>query len=77
LDLDVHFDILRQASTFGGEIKILTRSMFADHGVSYNTSHTTSICSPTRPALLTGRNHQRIGNGSIAKRGGMDWDAPA
>jgi arylsulfatase A-like enzyme len=62
-----------QASTFGGEINTPTLSKLADQGVSYNTFHTTSICSPTRAALLTGRNHQRVGNGTIAERA-VDWD---
>ena len=42
-------------------------------GISYNTFHTTAICSPTRAALLTGRNHQRVGSGTIAERA-VDWD---
>jgi len=62
-----------QASTFGGEINTPTLSKLAAQGVSYNTFHTTSICSPTRAALLTGRNHQRVGNGTIAERA-VDWD---
>ena len=62
-----------QASTFGGEVSTPTLSKLADHGVSYNTFHTTAICSPTRAALLTGRNHQRVGNGTIAERA-VDWD---
>jgi arylsulfatase A-like enzyme len=62
-----------QASTFGGEIHTPTLSKLAAQGISYNTFHTTSICSPTRAALLTGRNHQRIGNGTIAERA-VDWD---
>jgi len=62
-----------QASTFGGEISTPTLSRLADQGVSYNAFHTTAICSPTRAALLTGRNHQRVGNGTIAERA-VDWD---
>src|SRR5271166_1143956 len=62
-----------QASTFGGEVNTPTLSRLADQGISYNTFHTTSICSPTRAALLTGRNHQRVGNGTIAERA-VDWD---
>jgi len=62
-----------QASTFGGEINTPTLSRLADQGLSYNTFHTTAICSPTRAALLTGRNHQRVGNGTIAERA-VDWD---
>ena len=62
-----------QASTFGGEVNTPTLSRLADQGISYNTFHTTSICSPTCAALLTGRNHQRVGNGTIAERA-VDWD---
>ena len=62
-----------QASTFGGEINTPTLSKLADQGLSYNTFHTTAICSPTRAALLTGRNHQRVGNGTISERA-VDWD---
>ena len=40
-----------QASTFGGEVNTPTLSMLADQGISYNTFHTTSICSPTRAAF--------------------------
>ena len=39
----------------------------------YNAFHTTAICSPTRAALLTGRNHQRVGSGTIAERA-VDFD---
>jgi arylsulfatase A-like enzyme len=62
-----------QASTFGGEVNTPTLSRLAEQGVSYNAFHTTAICSPTRAALLTGRNHQRVGNGTIAERA-VDWD---
>ena len=59
--------------TFGGEIATPTLTRLANEGISYNTFHTTSICSPTRAALLTGRNHQRVGSGTIAERA-LDWD---
>ena len=62
-----------QASTFGGEMNTPTLTKLASQGISYNTFHTTAICSPTRAALLTGRNHQRVGNGTIAERA-VDWD---
>ncbi len=62
-----------QASTFGGEVNTPALTKLASQGISYNTFHTTSICSPTRAALLTGRNHQRVGNGTIAERA-VDWD---
>ncbi len=60
-------------STYGGDIRTPTLSRIAGTGVSYNTFHTTAICSPTRASLLTGRNHQRIGAGTIAERA-VDWD---
>ena len=63
----------QSSDTFGGEVITPTLSRLADLGVSYNAFHTTSICSPTRAALLTGRNHQRVGNGTIAERA-VDWD---
>ncbi|MBY0586874.1 sulfatase-like hydrolase/transferase [bacterium] len=59
--------------TFGGFAHTPTLSKLRDEGISYNRFHTTSICSPTRAALLTGRNHQRVGNGTIAERA-VDWD---
>jgi arylsulfatase len=59
--------------TYGGPIHTPTLSRIADTGISYNAFHTTSICSPTRAALLTGRNHQRVGSGTIAERA-VDWD---
>jgi len=62
---DVGFGI---AETFGGEAHTPTLSKLADEGIRYNTFHTTSICSPTRAALLTGRNHTRVGSGTIAER---------
>ena len=59
--------------TFGGPVHTPTLSMLANEGISYNTFHTTSICSPTRAALLTGRNQTRVGSGTIAERA-VDWD---
>ncbi|APZ91595.1 arylsulfatase [Fuerstiella marisgermanici] len=53
-------------STYGGEINTPTLSRIARSGVSYNRFHSTAMCSPTRAALLTGRNHTRVGNGQIA-----------
>ena len=60
-------------STFGGEVNTPTLTRVYNEGIAYNEFHTTSICSPTRAALLTGRNHTRIGNGTIAERA-VDWD---
>ena len=62
-----------QPGAFGGEIHTPTLSRLRDEGISYNAFHTTAICSPTRAALLTGRNHQRVGSGTIAERA-VDWD---
>jgi arylsulfatase A-like enzyme len=59
--------------TYGGVIHTPTLTRVANSGISYNRFHTTSICSPTRAALLTGRNHQRVGSGTIAERA-VDWD---
>jgi len=54
-------------STFGGPIKTDAMSRVAEMGLSYNRFHVTAICSPTRSALLTGRNQHRVGFGSIAE----------
>ena len=62
---DVGFGV---SETMGGEVKTPTFDRIAKEGLLYNTFHTTSICSPTRAALLTGRNHTRIGSGTIAER---------
>ncbi len=53
-------------STYGGEIQTPTLSRVAKQGISYNRFHSTAMCSPTRAALLCGRNHTRVGNGQIA-----------
>jgi len=59
------------ASTFGGEVNTPTLSRLFENGIAYNEFHTTAICSPTRAALLTGRNHTRVGSGTIAERAGV------
>ena len=46
-----------QYSTFGGGIPSPTMDKLASEGLRYNRFHTTSLCSPTRAALITGRNH--------------------
>ena len=60
-------------STYGGEIHTPALDRVAKAGVSYNRFHSTAMCSPTRAALLTGRNHHRVGNGQIAEFAN-DWD---
>ena len=62
-----------QKDTYGGEIHTPTLSRIANEGISYNRFHTTAMCSPTRAALLTGRNHHRVGNGQIGELAN-DWD---
>ena len=59
--------------TFGGFAHTPALTKLRDEGICYNRFHTTSICSPTRASLLTGRNHQRVGSGTIAERA-VDWD---
>jgi len=61
------------AGTFGGVINTPTLTRLANEGVSYNRFHNAAMCSPTRAALLTGRNHHRVGNGQIAELAN-DWD---
>jgi arylsulfatase len=55
------------ASTFGGPIPTPTLDRLANSGLRYNQFHTTALCSPTRAALLTGRNHQSVGMGNITE----------
>src|SRR5580704_2479481 len=44
--------------TYGGEIHTPALSRIASEGISYNRFHTTAMCSATRAALMTGRDHQ-------------------
>jgi len=53
------------ASTFGGGIPMPTLDRLASTGLKYNRFHTTALCSPTRMALLTGRNHHSNNAGAI------------
>ena len=54
-------------STFGGPASTPTMTRVAEQGLTYNRFHVTAICSPTRAALLTGRNHHTVGFGSIGE----------
>ena len=54
-------------STFGGVIPTPALDRIANNGLRYTNFHTTSLCSPTRGALLTGRNHHSVGFGVIAE----------
>lgn len=62
-----------QADAVGGAIHTPTLQRIGDAGIRYNAFHTTAISSSTRAALLTGRNHHRVGNGVIAELA-SDWD---
>lgn len=53
------------SSTFGGPIATPALDELATHGLRYNRFHTTAICSPTRAALLTGRNPHATGIGAV------------
>src|SRR6187399_1727975 len=51
--------------TFGGPVNTPTLDKLAASGLKYNRFHTTALCSPTRVALLTGRNHHSNNAGAI------------
>jgi arylsulfatase len=53
------------SSTFGGVIPTPNMDRIAQQGLRYTHFHSTAVCSPTRAALLTGRNHHQAGNGVI------------
>jgi hypothetical protein len=53
--------------SFGGPVATPTFSRVQEMGITYNRFHVTAVCSPTRAALLTGRNQHRVGFGSIAE----------
>jgi len=54
-------------STFGGPIQTPNFQRLADNGLRYNMFHTTALCSPTRAALITGRNHHSVASGVITE----------
>jgi len=56
-----------QYSTFGGGIPAPTLDRLASRGLRYNRFHTTALCSPTRAALITGRNHHSASTGVITE----------
>jgi arylsulfatase len=55
-------------STFGGVIPTPTMDRIANDGLRYNNIHSTALCSPTRAALITGRNHHSVGFGVISEQ---------
>jgi arylsulfatase len=56
-----------QLSCYGGSIDAPHIGALAANGLRYNNFHTTALCSPTRAALLTGRNHHSVGFSAIAE----------
>ena len=55
------------SSAFGGPCQTPTAEKLAAGGLKFNRFHTTALCSPTRQALLTGRNHHSVGMGGITE----------
>lgn len=55
-------------STFGGVIPTPAMDRVANNGLRYNNIHSTALCSPTRAALITGRNHHSVGFGVISEQ---------
>jgi arylsulfatase len=55
------------SSAFGGPCNTPTAERLAAQGLKYNRFHTTALCSPTRAAMLSGRNHHAVGMGGITE----------
>jgi arylsulfatase A-like enzyme len=55
------------SSAFGGPVNTPTAERLAAEGLKYNRFHTTALCSPTRAALLSGRNHHTVGMGGVTE----------
>jgi Sulfatase len=55
------------SSAFGGPCQTPNAERLARNGLKYNRFHTTALCSPTRAALLTGRNHHSVGMGAVTE----------
>ena len=55
------------STVFGGPCHTPNADRLAQQGLRYNRFHTTALCSPTRQALLTGRNHHAVGMGGITE----------
>jgi arylsulfatase len=55
------------SSAFGGPINTPIAERLAKNGLKFNRFHTTALCSPTRQALLTGRNHHSVNMGGICE----------
>jgi arylsulfatase len=55
------------SSAFGGPVNTPVAEKLAANGLKYNRFHTTALCSPTRAALLSGRNHHTVGMGGVTE----------
>ncbi len=55
------------SSAFGGPVRMPAADRLAGNGLRYNRFHVTALCSPTRQALLTGRNHHSVGMGGTTE----------
>ncbi|GAA3571440.1 arylsulfatase AtsD [Amycolatopsis ultiminotia] len=55
------------SSAFGGPCRMPTADRLADNGLRYTRFHVTALCSPTRQALMTGRNHHSVGMGGTTE----------
>jgi arylsulfatase A-like enzyme len=55
-------------STFGGVIPTPALDRIANNGLRYTNFHSTALCSPTRAAIITGRNHHSVGFGVVAEQ---------
>jgi len=55
------------SSAFGGPCQTPNAEKLASSGLKYNRFHTTALCSPTRAAMLSGRNHHAVGMGGITE----------
>jgi arylsulfatase A-like enzyme len=53
------------ATSFGGAVRTPTLDRLGENGLRFNQFHTTALCSPTRMAILTGRNHHSANCGSV------------
>lgn len=61
-------------ATFGGPAKTPVLDQLAREGLRYNRFHATALCSPSRAALLTGRNAHRVGQGTVGEAGYPGYD---
>jgi len=57
------------SSAYGGPCRMPAAERLAASGLRYTRFHTTAICAPTRAALLSGRNHHRVGMGTVPELG--------